>query len=44
MRVNDADEFYTSMGALTQDMLESSLLHADSLIKVGCPPPGPSPH
>ena len=34
MKVEDADAFYTTMGALTQEMLESSVLNADSLVKV----------
>ena len=33
--VDDADSFYTTMGSLTQDMLDTSLLNPDSLIKVG---------
>ena len=38
MRVDDADAFYTTMGVLTQEMLESSILNADSLIKVRTSP------
>ena len=34
LTVNSADEFYTLMGDLTQEMLQGNMLDADSMIKV----------
>ena len=34
MRVESADEFYTAMGSIAQDMLDNSIIGADELIKV----------
>ena len=34
MRVESADEFYTAMGSIAQDMLGNSIIGADELIKV----------
>ena len=35
MKVDDADSFYSTMGMVTQDLLEKKIVNADSLIKVG---------
>ena len=34
MRVESADEFYTAMGSIAQDMLDNSIIGADELVKV----------
>ena len=34
LTVNSADEFYTLMGDLTQEMLQGNILDPDSMIKV----------
>lgn len=34
LTVSSADEFYTLMGDITQEMLEGNILDADSMIKV----------
>ena len=33
-QVSSADEFYTTMGTLTQEMLDNDIVNADDLIKV----------
>ena len=32
--MSSADEFYTTMGTLTQEMLDNDIVNADDLIKV----------
>ena len=35
MKIQSADEFYTTMASLTQEMIDGTIVDADQLIKVG---------